>query len=58
MIHSSKQTSKRKQLHAAYRAQLSSLIELERVLVQLGYLRPDERRVLAREERRTQLTKR
>ena len=41
-----------RRLLAVYRAQLSSLIELERELVDLGHLKPEERRVLSREERR------
>lgn len=39
-------------LEASYRAQLSAVIELERLMVQLGYMRPEERRVMSREERR------
>ena len=41
-----------RRLLAVYRAQLSSLIELERELVDLGHLKPEERRVLSREEKR------
>lgn len=41
------------QLLIAYRAQLSSLIQMERVLVDAGMLAPEERRVLSREERRS-----
>lgn len=44
-----------RRLLAVYRAQLSSLIELERELVDLGHLKPEERRVLSREERRAGL---
>jgi hypothetical protein len=37
---------------AVYRALLSCLIELERDLVDKGYIKPEERRILSREERR------
>lgn len=37
---------------AVYRALLSGLIELERDLVDKGYIKPEERRILSREERR------
>lgn len=43
-----------RRLLAVYRAQLSSLIELERELVDLGHLKPEERRVLSREELRVE----
>lgn len=42
----------RKRLEAAYRSQLSAVIETERLMVEMGYLRPEQRRVLSREERR------
>lgn len=41
-----------RRLLAIYRAQLSGLIELERELVDQGLIRPEERRILSREERR------
>lgn len=41
-----------RRLLAIYRAQLSSMIELERELVEQGIIQPEERRVLSREERR------
>lgn len=41
-----------RRLLAIYRAQMSSLIELEREIVERGLIRPEDRRLLSREERR------
>lgn len=41
-----------RRLLAIYRAQMSSLIELERELVEQGLIKPEERRIMSREERR------
>lgn len=41
-----------RRLLAIYRAQMSSLIELEREIVERGLIKPEERRFLSREERR------
>ena len=41
-----------RRLLAIYRAQMSSLIELERELVDQGLIRPEDRRIISREERR------
>lgn len=42
----------RKRLEATYRSQLSAVIETERLMVEMGYLQPEQRRILSREERR------
>jgi hypothetical protein len=39
-------------LLAAYRSQLQAVIEMERSLVKSGLLKPEQRRVLSREEQR------
>lgn len=44
-----------KRLLNIYRVQLSALIEMERELVDLGFIRPEERRVLSRAERRKEI---
>lgn len=41
-----------RRLLAIYRAQISSLVQLEQELVELRLLKPEERRILSREERR------
>lgn len=42
----------KRHLLAAYRSQLAALIELERALVADGVIKPEERRVISRAERR------
>ena len=46
----------RKGLLATYRSQLSAVIETERLMVELGYIEPGQRRVMSREERRNEAT--
>ncbi len=41
-----------RRLMAAYRAQISGLVQMEQELVERRLLKPEERRILSREERR------
>lgn len=41
-------------LRQLYQSQLSAVIETERLMVELGLMAPEERRVYGREERRRQ----
>lgn len=42
----------RTRLESTYRSQLSAVIETERLLVDLGYMTPEQRRVMSRGETR------
>lgn len=42
----------RKSIESTYRSQLSAVIETERLMVELGFMQPEQRRVMSREERR------
>lgn len=42
----------RSRLETVYREQLSAVIQLERLMVELGYLAPEQRRVISRGEER------
>ena len=54
LIHSQRTVEKAagKHLLSAYRGMLSSLAEMERELVAQGLMRPEERRIYSRAERR------
>jgi len=42
----------RTRLESTYRSQLSAVIETERLLVDLGFMTPEQRRVMSRGEKR------